>query len=717
MRTGPVNRYRLRRGPHLQHSQNRANRSQKIIVGVAPFMSEISDVAERTATPAPSSEAIAEGKNFLVSDPAKAEECARSLLDKSPDDREASLLLGEALRMQGEPAKAKEILEPLAITYPDWKEVRLELARAMSTLGENRLAIAALTEAVQIDRNYSPAWSLLGEQYILIGDILASDAAYSHHFNISVNEPALQKAVEALRNGRPDITEDILTEFLERNPEHVNAIKMLAEAAIACDRNEDASILLEQCLELAPGFAAARYRLVSSYYLQNRIDEAIPHIDMLLEQDPLNPQFRTMKASLLGQMGKDLEALDLFESLVREYPMHPSSWVSYGHALKSAGKQNEGVNAYRKAIELLPGLGGGYWSLANLKTFRFTEADIAEMQKQLERSDLRVEARVQFFFSLGKAHEDLKQFDKSFENYQLGNALWRSTIEYDADKTHAFVEAAKEIFTPDFFKQLKGVGCYSRDPIFIIGLPRAGSTLLEQILSSHSQIEGTMELPNITSLARHLNEDNNAESEGPGYPELLGYLEPSEFERRGEEYINDTRRHRIIGKPFFIDKMPNNYAHVPLIHLILPNAKIIDARRHPLGSCFSNYKQHFARGQHFTYSLTDVGRFYRDYVELMAHWDEVLPGKVHRVFYEQMVDSPEREIRRLLNYIGLPFEEQCLRFHETERPVRTASSEQVRTPMYKSGVDHWRNFEPWLGPLKTALGSVLDEYPNVPKFD
>jgi tetratricopeptide (TPR) repeat protein len=396
--------------------------------------------------------------------------------------------------------------------------------------------------------------------------------------------------------------------------------------------------------------------------------------------------------------------------------MHPTSWVSYGHALKAAGKQEEGVIAYRKAIKLLPELGGGYWSLANLKTFRFTDVDIAEMEKQLERSDLRVEARVQFFFSLGKAFEDVKQYEKSFENYQKGNALWRSTVDYDAERTHQFVVECKEIFTPEFFKPLKGVGCRKRDPIFIIGMPRAGSTLLEQILSSHSQIEGTMELANITSLARHLGNEAG-ENDGITYPELLGYLDPDEFALRGEEYLRDTQPHRRLGRKFFVDKMPNNYAHVPLIHLILPNAKIIDARRHPMGSCFSNYKQHYARGQHFTYAMTDVGRFYHDYVELMDHWDHVLPGKVHRVIYERMVEDPETEIRRLLDYIGVPFEEQCLRFHETERSVRTASSEQVRMPLYKSGVDHWRNFEPWLGPLKTALGSVLDEYPNVPKFD
>ncbi|MBV9990756.1 MAG: sulfotransferase [Alphaproteobacteria bacterium] len=631
-------------------------------------------------------------------------------------ENRASLDEARSLLSSGDAQAARAILEPLAAADPDWAEVRLELGKALGTLGDNHAAIAVLTEAVNIDRNLSAAWSALGEQYVLVGDILASDAAYSHHFNVAVNEPALQKAVQALRNGRPDITEDILLEFLDANPEHVNALKMLAEAAIAQDRNEDASELLERVLALAPDFAAARYRLVSSLYLQNRLHEAMPHIDLLLAKDPANPQFRTMKASLLGQMGDDHASLALFEELVNEYPKHPASWVSYGHALKGAGRQDDGVRAYRKAIELLPQLGGGYWSLANLKTFRFTDADIAEMQRQLERGDLRVEARVQFFFSLGKAYEDQKRFAQSFEAYQKGNALWRSTVEYDAEKTHAFVEVCKDFFDGEFFEDRKGWGSKARDPIFIVGLPRAGSTLLEQILSSHSQIEGTMELPNITSLARHLSEENSTDADIPDYPDLLGYLDADEYRRRGEEYIENTRSHRKLGRPFFVDKMPNNYAHIPLIHLILPNAKIIDARRHPMGSCFSNYKQHFARGQHFTYALTDVGRYYRDYVELMAHWDAVLPGKVHRVIYERLVENPETEIRRIFDYLGLPFEEKTLRFHETERAVRTASSEQVRMPLYKSGVDHWKNFEPWLGPLKTALGEVLDRYPDVPAF-
>jgi len=659
---------------------------------------------------------IADVKRHLPAEPKLAETGARQLLKTSPDDPEARLVLGTALRLQNDNAAARDVLAPLAASQPDWAEVRLELGLALGALGDNHEAIRVLTEAVNLDRNLSAAWSALGEQYVLIGDVLASDAAYSHHFNVSVNEPALQKAVAALRNGRPDVTEDILIEFLDRNPDNVNAIKMLAEAAIAQDRNEDATALLERCLELAPDFAAARYRLCTSLYLQNRLHEALPHIDILLERDPQNPQFRTMKASLLGQMGEDRESLAVFEELVKEYPNHPASWISYGHALKSCGKHEDGVFAYRKAIELLPQMGGGYWSLANLKTFRFGDADIAEMHRQLERPDLRIEARVQFYFSLGKAYEDQKKYEQSFESYKKGNALWRSTVDYDAEKTHGFVVACKEFFDRQFFEDRYGFGHKARDPIFVLGLPRAGSTLLEQILSSHSQIEGTMELPDITSMARHLNEDNAAGPDDATYPFLLGDLEPEEFERRGKEYLDNTRSHRKLGRTYFVDKMPNNFGHVPLIHLILPHAKIIDARRHPMGSCFSNFKQHFARGQHFTYSLTDVGRYYRDYVELMAHWDAVLPGRVHRVIYEQLVENPDHEIRRIFEYLGLPFEEQTLRFHETERSVRTASSEQVRQPLYKSGVDHWRHFEPWLGPLKTALGSVLDAYPDVPEF-
>jgi hypothetical protein len=338
------------------------------------------------------------------------------------------------------------------------------------------------------------------------------------------------------------------------------------------------------------------------------------------------------------------------------------------------------------------------------------------MSAQLERSDLTDDDRLHFEFSLGKAHEDLAQFDTSFRHYDAGNRLRLRMAPYDAESSTVNLRRSQAIYTRDFFAERRDCGTKALDPIFIVGLPRAGSTLIEQILASHSLIEGTMELPNITDIARSI-ADRQRNDADYDYLPLIPTLAPDEWQILGERYISGTRIYRKTARPFFIDKMPNNFTHLGLIHLILPNAKIIDARRHPMASCFSNFKQHFALGQLFSNGLENIGRFYRDYVELMAHFDEVLPGRVHRVYYENMVSDTENEIRRLLDYCGVPFEEQCLRFHETERIVRTASSEQVRKPIYREGVDHWRHYEPWLAPLKSALGTVLTSYPDVPAFD
>jgi tetratricopeptide (TPR) repeat protein len=391
--------------------------------------------------------------------------------------------------------------------------------------------------------------------------------------------------------------------------------------------------------------------------------------------------------------------------------------MSYGHALKTAGRQSECVTTYRRAIELSPQLGEAYWSLANLKTFRFSEADITAMQAQLQRNDLGEEDRFHFHFSLGKAFEDARDYVRSFEHYDRGNALRREMVHYDAEETSQQVRRSKRLLTPELFEARAGCGSRAPDPIFIVGLPRAGSTLLEQILSSHPLVEGTMELPDILDMARSLG-GGRARGRASKYPEILAELSAEELRELGEQYIANTRIQRKTDAPFFIDKMPNNFAHIGLIQLILPRAKIIDARRHPLGCCFSGFKQHFARGQPFTYGLDDIGRYYRDYVELMAHFDAVLPGRVHRVIYETMVDDTENEVRRLLDYCGLPFDARCLRFYENERAVRTASSEQVRRPIYRDGVDHWQHYESWLEPLKRALGPVLECYPAVPEsFD
>jgi tetratricopeptide (TPR) repeat protein len=443
--------------------------------------------------------------------------------------------------------------------------------------------------------------------------------------------------------------------------------------------------------------------------------EALVQVEMLLAMDPANPSYRNLKAVILCHVGDYEPAIEIYASLLREYPNHAKIWLSNGHALKTAGHQDRAIHAYRKSIELDAGFGEAYWSLANLKTFRFGDEEVAQMRRQLERTDLQPQHRHHFEFALGKALEDRSAFEESFRHYLEGNTLRRATVMYSAEDNAARVKRSKSIFTREFFQERAHFGASAADPIFIVGLPRAGSTLIEQILSSHSAVEGTMELPEIISMTRMLR--RLAESpQTTTYHDVLAGQNEQELRELGERYIERTRIHRKQGAPFFIDKMPNNYAHIALIHLALPNAKIIDARRHPLACGLSAFKQHFARGQNFTYSLDDIGRYYRDYVELMAHYDDALPGRIHRVVYESMVDDTEAEVRRLLDYCGLPFEEQCLRFFENERPVRTASSEQVRQPIYREGIDHWRNYEPWLGALKAALGPVLDSYPAAPAF-
>jgi tetratricopeptide (TPR) repeat protein len=401
--------------------------------------------------------------------------------------------------------------------------------------------------------------------------------------------------------------------------------------------------------------------------------------------------------------------------VLADYPRQPKVWMSLGHALKTANHNAESIAAYRRCIELAPHFGEVWWSLANLKTFQFTDEEVGTMQAQLQRTDLSNDDRFHFHFSLGKALEDAGEYEESFRHYLEGNRLRRLLIRYDATENSAHVARSKKLFTREFFAERADFGFPAADPIFIVGLPRSGSTLIEQMLASHPHVEGTQELPDISMIARMVGK-RTTRPEGSAYPRALARFSSAELHALGEKYLAQTRIQRKTQRPLFIDKMPNNFAHVGLIHLILPNARIIDARRHPLGCCFAGFKQHFARGQSFTYDLTEIGRYYRDYVALMAHFDAVLPGRVHRVIYENMVEDTEAEVRRLLAYCGLPYDEAVLRFHENQRAVRTASSEQVRRPIFREGIDQWRHFEPWLAPLKGALGNVVSAYPDTPQF-
>jgi tetratricopeptide (TPR) repeat protein len=612
-----------------------------------------------------------------------------------------------------DPALAGEQASEILKVVRNHPQATLLLGLAQGRLGRGDDAVRTLRRAVDLQPALPRAWLALGDHLAAAGEATAAQSAYANHLRFSTRDPRLLAAGTALCENRIPEAEALLREHLKRLPTDVAAIRMLAEVAARLGRNEDAENLLARCLELAPAFREARQNYALVLHRSNQPERALAEIEKLLAADGGNPGYRNLKAVILSGIGEYERAIALFGQLAAEYPSHGKLWLSYGHTLKTAGKQADSIAAYRRCLALDPSFGEAWWSLANLKTVRFDDADVAAMHAQLARTDLDDANRHHLDFALGKALEDRAEYADSFTHYARGNALRRKAIPYSADLTHARLKRAREIFTPEFFAARADFGVAARDPIFVVGLPRSGSTLIEQILASHSAVEGTMELPELISISRALRREAGGDP-SITYYDQLATLDAGAVRALGERYLERTRIQRKTDLPFFIDKMPNNFLHIGLIHLALPGARIIDARRHPLGCCLSAFKQHFARGQNFTYDLADVGRYYRDYVGLMAHFDRVLPGRVHRVIYEEMVDDTEREVRRLLDYCGLPFEEGCLRFFENDRPVRTASSEQVRQPIYRSGVDQWRHYDAWLAPLRDALGPVLDAYPAAP---
>jgi tetratricopeptide (TPR) repeat protein len=657
--------------------------------------------------------ALTHALRLLDTDPALAAEQAREILAAVPGHPGAVLLLGIAANAAGDFKHAVGVLDPLTRAEPKSAKAWLELGVARIGAGQHDLAANALNRAIGLQPGLPCAWLTLAELRFAAGDEDGANEAYLQHLRQSRHDSELMAAAAALAQNRLPEAEAMLRRRLKWQPGDVAAMRMLAELAIRLGRNEEAAFLLERTLERAPGFAPARQNYAVVLNRSNRHQEALAELEILLEKDPGNQVLKNMKAVVLGKLGDFDNAIATYEGVLKRVPDQAPIWISYGHSLKTAGRTADAIVAYRRSIELEPGFGGAWWSLANLKTVRFGEADIAAMRVQLQREDLDEDARLHFEFALGKALEDAGEPGESFRHYASGNALRRKQVPYDAELAHARNLRAIQTYSGKFFAERAGSGCEAPDPIFVVGMPRSGSTLIEQILSSHPQIEGTMELPAIIAITRDLRRRDGA-PETTSYHDVLATLGHDELRALGEDYMQRTRVQRREGTPYFIDKMPNNFAHVGLIHLILPNAKIIDARRYPLACCFSNFKQHFARGQTFSYDLSDMGRYYADYVALMAHFDEVLPGRNHRVIYEEMVDDTETQVRALLDYCGLEFDERCLRFFENDRAVRTASSEQVRRPIYRDGVDQWRHYEPWLHPLKLALGPVLDHYPAVP---
>lgn len=657
---------------------------------------------------------LARIERLLASDPAQADKLAAELLAGSPGHPVALLYQAIARRLLRNPASAIDILTPLSQHHPDAPMVHLQLGIALRETGRNDAAVESLRRAVAVKADFADAWLALADLLTAMADRTAADEAFTEYARYAASEPRLREPIKALNEGRFADAESLLRSLLQAYPSDIVALCMLAEAAEELGRTGESEALLKRCLQLAPGFRRARHSYAVVLLRRNRAEEALAETERLLAEDPGNPDYRKQKAAIHMQLRNYNESIDIYRELLDEIPNQPGLWTSLGHSLKSVGRHNDCIEAYRRAISIAPRYGEAYWSIANMKVVQISDAELGAMQSYVTSPDLAVEDRIHFHFAIGKALEDRREYTESFHHYDAGNRLRREIIRFQAEEFSEYVRRCKMLFTTAFFSDRSGLGCEAADPIFIVGLPRSGSTLVEQILASHSSVEGTTELPDIGLIVNSLVNWNRDGAGITGYPEVLSRMPPEQFSELGEAYINQTRIQRKLGRAFFIDKMPNNFMHTGLIHLILPNARIIDVRRHPLAGGFSVYKQHFARRQDFSYSLADIGRYYRDYVELMAHFDRVLPGRVHRVIYESLVDNTENEVRRLLQYCRLPYEQSCLDYHKNDRAVSTPSSEQVRSPIFRDALDNWRHYEAWLGPLKSRVEDLIECYPDVP---
>ncbi|MFT4054466.1 MAG: sulfotransferase [Novosphingobium sp.] len=570
------------------------------------------------------------------------------------------------------------------------------------------LAVVMLRERLLREPHDASAYRLLGRALRALGRHEEAKLAEGEAIRASVHDPALVAIARALMAGDLPAAEMGLRQRLRDQPTDVAAIRMMAELAGRIGRYRDAEALLSRALELAPGFTAAQANLAIVLYRQNRFAEAVSALDIVLAQGPAHAGDLNLRAAALGRIGDYAEARRIYAELTATFPDHARLWMSYGHILKTLGEQAQSIAAYRRAIALEPGLGEVWWSLANLKTWQFEAADVIAMEAALKAEALTDDDRLHLHFALGKAFDDRQVTDLAFKHYAEGNRLRRDQLDFDPAAVSDQVDAVVATIAPALLAGLEGSGHPCPDPIFILGLPRAGSTLIEQILSSHSQVEGTMELPDIPAMA--MREAQTYGSNARDWPGALTAMPASRFAELGAEFIERTRIQRKTDKPFYIDKLPNNWAYAGFIATILPNAKIIDARRAPMDCGFSNFRQHFAKGQAFSYDLEHIGRYYTEYVRAMRHYDAVMPRRIHRVIHEHLLDDPESEVRTLLAYLTLDFEEGCLEFHRNGRAVRTASSEQVRRPINRDGVDLWRAYDAWLRPLRAALGDLPETY-------
>jgi predicted Zn-dependent protease len=627
---------------------------------------------------------------------------ARALLAEAPANRDVQYMTAVSQRYLGLIPDALATLAEMELHHPNYARLYQERGHCHVALRAPERAIEAFSRAVALNSSLPASWNSLQVLYRMTGRAADADHAAAQAANLAALPAQIVSAFSMYADGQIREAEQVVRQYLLTQGDHVEGMRLLAEIGVKMDVLDDAEFLLENLLQLAPHHHVARYEYATVLLKRHKHVRAREEIDKLLKIDPNNTAYRTMYATVCTGFGRHSQALPLYQEVLRETPQEPELHLSIAHALKTLGRTREAIDSYRAAAAARPSFGEAYWSLANLKTYRFTDDEVGRMRSEEARQTIAPVDRYHLCFAIGKALEDRAEYAESFRHYERGNALKKTECLYRPESLERIANLQKSLCTREFFAARRGFGCGSAAPIFIIGLPRSGSTLIEQILASHSMVEGTMELADIPRLVQEL---QGRETQGsiPRYPGVLEKLDAEDCRRMGERYLSDTLVYRA-GKPFFIDKMPNNFRHLGLIHLILPNARIIDARREPLACCFGNFKQLFASGQQFTYSVEDITRYYRMYAELMAHWDSALPGKILRIDHESVVEDLEGNVRRMLEFCELEFEPGCVDFHKTQRSVHTASSEQVRQPIFKEGLDQWRRFDPWLGPFKAALG-------------
>lgn len=629
-----------------------------------------------------------------------ARQLANKLLEAGPDHEEAIYIVAVCDRYLNEFDKARQRLAQLLELHPGYPRAFQEQGHIERALGNSEAAIEAYRSAVTLNPSLLSSWRCIATlQQPDVQEEVVRNIEY-----LSALPPALLSAGSMMYEGKLYKSERLCRHFLQQNPKNVEAMRLLAALGVKSGILDDAEFMLESAVVFEPDNRLARLDYINILYRRQKYAQSLKEAERLRAEDPDSLTIKIAYANQSMAVGDFDTAIACYDELTKAQTGNHTLHLTYAHALKTVGRLKDAIESYRHAYRAKPDFGDAYWSLANLKTYRFTDREITDMRSREQDQSTLIEDRIHFCFALGKSYEDNNAFDDAFQYYERGNRLRKQQLDYSADKTTERLHLQQTICTRELFERRQYTGDPAPDPIFIVGLPRAGSTLLEQILASHSQIDGTMELQNITGIAQKL--DGRRRVDDPArYPAILADIDDSALTALGKQYIDDTRIHRA-GAPCFIDKLPNNFVHIGLIHMILPNAKIIDARRHPMGCCFSGFKQLFAAGQEYTYGLTEIGRYYCDYVDLMNHWDRVLPGKVLRVQYEDVVANLEHQVACILDYLGLPFEDACLRYYETDRSIRTPSAEQVRQPVYQSGLDQWKNFEAHLGPLKAALGRL-----------